>query len=190
MSSFHYFLLSIIILFSVAIIVSNNPIFSVIFLIFTFCGASIILALFNVDFLSSLFIIIYVGAISILFLFVIMMLNIKVYSFKKSSLAFFVPILNIISFLLFNEFCVMFKEIFSNHIIDYNHINLDYETISATTVYGQTLYNYFLVCILFAGVILLISMIGAISLTLVFKNKTPNEINFKQLTKHNSVILW
>jgi NADH-quinone oxidoreductase subunit J len=190
MNSFHYILLFIIILFSIATITSNNPIFSIIFLIFIFCGSSIILALLSVEFLSSLFIIIYVGAIAILFLFVIMMLNIKVYSFKKSSLAFFIPILNVASFLLLNEFCVIFEETFSNNTIGSNNISLNYETISTITMYGQTLYNYFLICILIAGVILLISMVGAITLTLEFKKKNQTEINFQQLTKHNYVILW
>jgi NADH-quinone oxidoreductase subunit J len=57
--------------------ISVNPVESVLFLILSFCNAAAILFLFNAEFLGLIFMIIYVGAIAVLFLFVIMMLNIK-----------------------------------------------------------------------------------------------------------------
>jgi NADH:ubiquinone oxidoreductase subunit 6 (subunit J) len=60
------------------VIISQNPIHSVIFLILSFCNATGILLLLQIDFIAMMFLIIYVGAIAVLFLFVVMMLNIKI----------------------------------------------------------------------------------------------------------------
>jgi NADH-quinone oxidoreductase subunit J len=190
MTSIHSLLLFLFILFSILTITSNNPIFSIIFLIFTFCCASIILIVFNIEFLSALFVIIYVGAIAVLFLFVIMMLNIKIYPFKNSAFFFFIPILNILNFLILNEFCILFEEVFLDVKIIFNNISINHETLSVMSTYGQTLYNYFLICILIAGLILLVSMIGSISLALTFKSQKISEMSFKQLIKHSHTTLW
>jgi NADH:ubiquinone oxidoreductase subunit 6 (subunit J) len=119
-----------------------------------------------------------------------MMLNIKVYSFKSASLFFFLPVLNILNFLVLNEFCIIFKEIFLDSQIIFNSISINHETISTIAAYGQVLYNYFLICILIAGVILLVAMIGSISLALTFKSQKISEMSFKQLVKHSHIILW
>ena len=60
------------------VIISKNPVHSVIFLILVFCNATGLLLLFKIELLAMMFIIIYVGAIAVLFLFVVMMLNIKI----------------------------------------------------------------------------------------------------------------
>ena len=62
----------------IGVIISKNPIHSVIFLILVFCNATGLLLLFKIELLAMMFIIIYVGAIAVLFLFVVMMLNIKI----------------------------------------------------------------------------------------------------------------
>ena len=71
MQSLHLFLLSILVLSSFFVLVSSNPVHSVLFLVFTIFNASLILFFFNVEFLALIFIIVYVGAIAVLFLFVI-----------------------------------------------------------------------------------------------------------------------
>ena len=88
MISLHYFFITILLLSSLFVLISQNPVHSVLFLILAFCNASGILFLFNAEFLGLVFIIIYVGAIAILFLFVVMMLNVKIYS---SSNNFYLP---------------------------------------------------------------------------------------------------
>lgn len=62
----------------IGVIISKNPVHSVIFLILVFCNATGLLLLFKIELLAMMFIIIYVGAIAVLFLFVVMMLNIKI----------------------------------------------------------------------------------------------------------------
>lgn len=60
------------------VIASKNPIHSVVFLILVFCNATGLLLLLKIEFIAMMFLIIYVGAIAVLFLFVVMMLNIKI----------------------------------------------------------------------------------------------------------------
>ena len=69
---------------SIFVIISKNPIFSVLFLVLTFANVSSLLFLFDLEFLPASFIVIYVGAIGVLFLFVLMMLNIKLAELKDS----------------------------------------------------------------------------------------------------------
>jgi NADH:ubiquinone oxidoreductase subunit 6 (subunit J) len=68
---------SIALISAAMVIVSKNPIHSVIFLILVFCNTAGLLALLKLEFIAMMFLIIYVGAIAVLFLFVVMMLNIK-----------------------------------------------------------------------------------------------------------------
>ena len=63
---------------SFLLIVSRNPIHSILYLILVFCNVSFIFIILNIEFIALTFLIVYVGAISVLFLFVIMMLNIKI----------------------------------------------------------------------------------------------------------------
>jgi NADH-quinone oxidoreductase subunit J len=69
---------------SLCIILNKNPIYSILFLILTFCNISFIMILLNVEFIAIIFLIVYVGAISVLFLFVIMMLNLKIIELKEN----------------------------------------------------------------------------------------------------------
>lgn len=63
---------------AIMVIASKNPIHSVVFLILVFCNATGLLLLLKIEFIAMMFLIIYVGAIAVLFLFVVMMLNIKI----------------------------------------------------------------------------------------------------------------
>ena len=69
---------SIALISATMVIVSTNPIHSVVFLILVFCNAAGLLLLVKIEFIAMMFLIIYVGAIAVLFLFVVMMLNIKI----------------------------------------------------------------------------------------------------------------
>jgi len=64
--------------FSVMVIVSKNPIHSILYLIFVFCSVTFVFITLGVEFIAIIFLIVYVGAIAVLFLFVVMMLNIKI----------------------------------------------------------------------------------------------------------------
>jgi NADH-quinone oxidoreductase subunit J len=144
-------------------------------------------------------IIIYVGAITVLFLFVIMMLDINVLVDKKNNNNYgYLPIIFLISFILFLETSVMFSKIFTTyyHLIEqsffkndlfYNQFINQLDTITNIETIGQILYSYYAFFFLAAGIILLIALIGAVTLTKKEKKKqnflTKNL--YKQLSRNS-----
>ena len=181
----HSFFTSLLILSSIFVLISKNPVHSVLFLILCFCNASCILFLFDSEFLGLIFIIIYVGAIAILFLFVVMMLNVKIYSTSNSF--YYLPFLFLGLFILLLQFYLIFEQVFSNSTfwstnLSYNFTNY-LDNLNSIDVLGQSLYNYYLSCFLLAGLILLVAMIGAIVLTLNFSSQRKNELVSRQLSR-------
>ena len=84
-----YFFSFVLILSSLFVVFSSNPVHSVLFLIFTFFNAAVIFLLSNAEFLAMTLLIVYVGAVAVLFLFVVMMLNIKEVILKEGFLKYF-----------------------------------------------------------------------------------------------------
>lgn len=191
MISLHYFFITVLILSSLFVLLSQNPVHSVLFLILAFCNASGILFLFNAEFLGLVFIIIYVGAIAILFLFVVMMLNVKVYS---SNTLFYLPFLFLGGLVLVLQTFLMLEKVFSNSTfwttnLPYNFDNY-LDNLTSIDVLGQSLYNYYLVCFLLAGLILLVAMVGAIVLTLNFSSQRRNELVSRQLSRSDNFLAF
>ena len=93
---------------AVSVIISKNPIHSVLFLILVFVSTSGLLLLLQVEFLGMIFIVIYIGAISVLFLFVIMMLNIRIIELKENLIKY-VPLTLIIASILLLLFCLKYN---------------------------------------------------------------------------------
>jgi NADH-quinone oxidoreductase subunit J len=191
MNILHSFFTFFLILSGLFVFISDNPVHSVLFLILTFCNASAILFLFNVEFLALAFIIIYVGAIAVLFLFVVMMLNVK---FFLTLNFFHIPFLLLCSLILLIQiFFIVEKSFFGvNQLItdnDFNIIN-SFDTLNNVDVLGQGLYNYFLICILLAGFVLLIAMIGAIVLTLNFSAQRNHELDYRQLSRSDNFLAF
>jgi NADH-quinone oxidoreductase subunit J len=164
------------ILFSFFVISSRNPIHSVLSLISVFLLSAILLLCLEVEFIALSFIIVYVGAIAILFLFVVMMLDIKIsddsFSFLKyGSPSYFV------SFVVLFEATKPLNDLtfFSSSafLTDYTWVNwfAEVESISNVQILGQLLYTYYFVFFLIAGFILFVAVLGALMLTLTL-NKT------------------
>lgn len=173
---------------------STNPVESVLFLILAFCNAGAILFLFNTEFLGLIFIIVYVGAIAVLFLFVVMMLNVKIHEniffklFKKNVLGHIVVV-----FLIYFVFIFLFiylKSIFYSTVFMENNLVSQYfiDNLNNIDVLGQVLYNYYLLCFLLAGLILLISLIGAVVLTLRFNNVQKGQLTNRQLSRSDNFL--
>ena len=192
MAFLHSFFTLLLILSSIFVLISKNPVHSVLFLILCFCNAACILFLFDSEFLGLIFIIIYVGAIAILFLFVVMMLNVKIYSTINSIYYIFFLFLGV--FILSLQIYLVFEEIFSNSIfwstnLSYNFMNY-MDNLTSIDVLGQGLYNYYLCCFLLAGLILLVAMIGAIVLTLNFSSQRKNELSSRQLSRSDGFLAF
>jgi NADH-quinone oxidoreductase subunit J len=161
---------------------SINPIHSILLLILLFFESSIVLSLFNLEFISILFILIYVGAIAILFLFVIMMLQLKL---NDLEVLIFLPLVFSLNFLFFLTF---FNPHYSFYIFfDSFSFNTFEESFVEIFILGQVLYNYSLICFLLAGLILLLALIGSIILSLDFYKIKSNFI-FKKLGRSSNFL--
>lgn len=152
------------------VIVSKNPLHSVLFLVASFLSASMLLFLFENEFLALFFLIIYLGAIAILFLFVVMMLNIKYRELQMSRLYF--PVGTLIGATVFIEVYGAFSKVFSkNTNLSFQEHNLYlnwYDNLDATSdvyVFGQVFYTKYVLQILIAGLILYLAVIAVAFLT-------------------------
>jgi NADH-quinone oxidoreductase subunit J len=93
---------------AILVIASKNPVYSVLFLILSFCNVSALLFLLNLEFLPITFLVVYVGAIAVLFLFVLMMLNIKLTELKAEN-AHFLPVACLLGIVFVLELFVMIR---------------------------------------------------------------------------------
>ena len=188
----HFIFSSLLLISSIFVLFSKNPVHSVLFLILAFCNASGILFLFNAEFLGLIFIIIYVGAIAILFLFVVMMLNVKIYA--SNNFLIYLPFFLIGGFILLLQIFLVFEKIFSNSESYLTTTFYSFENyldnLNSIDLLGQSLYNYYLICFLLAGFILLIAMVGAIVLTLKFNGKRKTELASRQLSRTNNFLAF
>jgi NADH-quinone oxidoreductase subunit J len=174
---FSSFCLSLIIN-SLCLFIVSNPVHSVLFMIFGFCNGSVLLFFLGVEFLSLIFVIIYVGAIAILFLFVIMMLDIKHNKMLVNSNDYY--LFFFIYFYLFS-FILIFLKI--NFFFNEEIFFFLYDSNNEIKNIGQSIYNFYNLNFLIAGLILLISIVGPISLTLNFNPERASEILYKQLSR-------
>jgi len=181
------FVLLIFLTCSTILIFSKNPAHSVFFLVVVFFCSSVLLIMFGFDFIGLLFLIIYVGAISVLFLFVVMMLDLQVVNltqkeFYKIGFTLFI-ILPVVFYLLhhFNS-SFLFTKIF---FLDSLFINFD--SFSNIKAFSQCLFNYFGICIVIAGIILLVALVGSVVLTFNYniKKKKTQQLHSRQLSKQS-----
>lgn len=171
---------SFLILSSLLTILINNPIYAILFMILSFVSAVCLLILLESEFMALIFIVIYIGAIAVLFLFVVMMLNLKIIDSIKDVFKYF-PISNFIGFFILFEVLVSFYNNFklnpySESFLYNSYINWfdKIDSISDIKSIGQIVYTHYVVQFLIAGLILLIAVLGAVVLTL-----DQNVVNFK-----------
>ena len=162
------------ILFALIVIISRNPIYSLFCLILVFVNTAFTLFLLKIEFFALILLIIYAGAISILFLFVILVLDIKNTEFDKNELIFESPISLILGLKFFFILYLPFLKTFINFnikniiFINFDFISLlnDYfYTTHTTSIIGNSLYTHFYLWFIISTLILLIAMLGALILT-------------------------
>ena len=168
MSSFSlfFYLFSLVALVSSFLVVTlKNPVHSVLFLILTFFNCSALFVLLGAEFLAMLLLLVYVGAVAVLFLFVVMMLNID-FSTLRKGMSKNAPLGILVGLILLIEIIISitgynFSET-SNVERNITAINPSVENTKALGLVLYTEYSYLFQC---AGYILLVAMIGAIALT-------------------------
>ena len=189
---FFYFFSFLIISSSILVIFSNNAVHSVLFLIFTFFNSAILFLLMNAEFLAMTIVIVYVGAIAVLFLFVVMMLNISESEIKEGFLKYF-PFGLILIAIFITELFLIFNfdnfPVSENVKIDVNKIDLI--EVSNTKLLGLFLYTDYFIIFQISGFILLLAMIGAIVLAKSDENiiKSTSSISQKKVKKKDIIKL-
>lgn len=175
------------------VIVSKHPVFSLLFLVGCFIFSSFLLFLLECEFLALLFIVIYVGAIAVLFLFAIMMLDTKSINLSKNALKYIpvgfvffifllIPLLNLVSD-HFNTNFLANSFYFNKYQNWYDMV----DSVSDVEVYGHVLYSYFVLHFLIAGFTLLLILIGVVYLTNNFnKSQMLEQSISKQLSRNSS----
>lgn len=184
-----FYFFSIVSLISGAFVISStNPIHSVLFLILVFCNATGLLVLLEVEFLAMIFLMVYVGAIAVLFLFVVMMLNVRIIEFNISMLRY-LPIGGLIALIFLLE---IFLIVDSDLIPLFSHVDSAFEfiqwnqkidTLTNIETLGELMYTYYFYLFLVAGLILLVAMIGAIVLTMHKRTNVKRQDIFDQVTR-------
>ena len=162
------------------VIFTKNPIHSVLWLIMSFFSGAGIILLLDTEFVAMLFLVVYMVAIAVLFLFVVMMINIKIDQ-VNSSLVTYLP-LGIIVFLIFfmEVWSSISVGVYEENLKNFNWFANAYST-SNIKIVGNILYTYKLPCFIMAGMILLVAMIGSITLTLAEMKGPKTQNIYKQL---------
>lgn len=190
-------------------IATSNPVHSVFYLIFTFVNVSALFFLLGVEFLAVIFLIVYVGAVSILFLFVVMMLNIKLVEWTE-SLTRFVPITLVIG-LIFLSQATSLLDSFSNTNLLSTTKSLETPAAAAegnlwlsvqfvdwvrsfinftnAEILGQFLYTDFSYLFLLSSMVLLVAMIGAIILSLDHHRQIKRQDLYSQISTKSTISL-
>ncbi len=160
-----FYVLSVITVASAAFVVTQrNPVHSVLFLILTFFTAAGLFVLLGAEFLAMLLVVVYVGAVAVLFLFVVMMLDVD-FGTLRQGFARYLPVGMAVAVFLFAEMVLVATAVAERG----THIQkapTPPSTISNTEAIGRVLYTDYAYFFEVAGLVLLVAMIGAIVLTL------------------------
>jgi NADH-quinone oxidoreductase subunit J len=162
-----FYIFSLITVFSAGMVVSSkNPVHSVLFLILAFFNVAGLFVLLGAEYIAMTLVIVYVGAVAILFLFVVMMLNINSSEMREGFLRY-LPLGGAVAATIFAEMVVVFyRALGSENVVApiRNVIELSAD-VNNTRAIGRILYTEYAYPFQMAGIILLIAMIGAIVLT-------------------------
>ena len=177
-----YFFSFVAILSALTVIIAKNPVHSVLFLILSFINSSALFVLLGAEFLAMILIIVYVGAVAVLFLFVVMMLDINFVKLREGFLKY-LPIASIIGVILLSELTIIFlsKKMTTSSLVEYSS-SPNFSSIGNTKELGLILYTDYFYLFQISGIILLVAMIGSITLTLRQRKGVKKQSIYKQVT--------
>ena len=162
-----YILASVMLLAAGSVVVARNPVHSVLFLILSFFSAAGLFVLLGAEFLAMLLIVVYVGAVAVLFLFVVMMLDVDFVSLRF-GFARYLPIGGVVSVLLLIEMILVSGAVANTGATSRIKSTLVSGQSNAEQI-GRVLYTDYVYFFQAAGLVLLVAMVGAIVLTLRHK---------------------
>ena len=186
---FFYIFSIIAVVSAIMVTVSKNTVHSVFFLILDFISISCLFIMIGAEFLGMIMLIVYVGAVAVLFLFVVMMLNVaqqKNEWFTSQESSGHIPVGLIISAIIFFELIIVvggWK--YKPDLFNTNNFNINSE-VSNTHSLGQVLYTDYIHIFQLSGMILLVAMIGAIVLTFRQRSGVKKQSYIKQISRERS----
>ena len=186
---FFYVFSFIAIVSAIMVTVSKNTVHSVFFLILDFISISCLFIMIGAEFLGMIMIIVYVGAVAVLFLFVVMMLNVaqqknQWFSARESSKH--IPVGLIISVIIFFELIIVIGGWkYKPDLVSAMSLDID-SSISNTHAIGYVLYTDYIHIFQLSGIILLVAMVGAIVLTFRQRSGVKRQSYFSQISRERS----
>ena len=165
--SITFYVFSLVAVLSALMVISaRNPVHSVLFLILSFVNASGLFVLLGAEFLAMILVVVYVGAVAVLFLFVVMMLDINFVKLREGFLQY-LPFGALLGIVLIIELGILFltKSFSENSLSKFVELPIMNE-VENTKLIGQVLYTNYFYLFQISGLILLVAMVGSITLTL------------------------
>jgi len=188
-SIFFYTFSFIAVISAIMVTVSKNTVHSVFFLILDFISISCLFIMIGAEFLGMIMLIVYVGAVAVLFLFVVMMLNVaqqKNQWFASEENSKHIPVGLIISTIIFFELIIVIGGWkYKPDLFDLNN-SMDNLNVSNTHSIGQILYTDYIHVFQISGMILLVAMIGAIVLTFRKREGVKKQSYLDQISRERS----
>jgi NADH-quinone oxidoreductase subunit J len=163
------------------VVVARNTMFSVMWLIFCFFNASALFFMLDAEFLGIILILVYVGAVMVLFMFVVMMLEVNKAKLREGFLQY-LPTGGMIALILLAEFIgAAFSGVFNNDTIAaVGHLGKE---VNNTVEIGKVLYTQYLLSFEIAAIILLVALVGAVVLTL----RTRDDVKYQNISRQVNV---
>ena len=186
---FFYIFSTIAIISAIMVTVSKNTVHSVFFLILDFISISCLFIMIGAEFLGMIMLIVYVGAVAVLFLFVVMMLNVAQQTNQWFSSAYssrHIPVGLIISTIIFFELIIVIGGWKYKPELINSQISTSKSEITNTHSLGEVLYTDYIHIFQISGMILLIAMIGAIVLTYRQREGVKKQSYLKQISRERS----
>ena len=174
---------------AIMVTVSRNTVHSVFFLILDFISISCLFIMIGAEFLVMIMLIVYVGAVAVLFLFVVMMLNVaqqKNEWFNASESSSHIPVGLLVSLVIFFELIIVIGGWkYKPEVLDSISLNVD-TNITNTQSLGNVIYTDYIHLFQLSGMILLVAMIGAIVLTFRQRSGVKRQSYFRQISRERS----
>ena len=171
------------------VVTSRNPVHSVLFLILAFFNAAALFLIAGAEFLAMILVIVYVGAVAVLFLFVVMMLDVD-FARLREGFQRYAPLGAVVGGILFLELVLVLSAwTFAGDAQELRMAPAPADGVSNAEALGRILYTDYVYLFQAAGLILLVAMIGAIVLTLRERSSTKRQDIAEQIARAGSVNL-
>jgi NADH-quinone oxidoreductase subunit J len=187
---FFYVFSAVLTLSAMMVISARNPVHAVLFLILAFFNAAGLFVMLGAEFIAMILVIVYVGAVAVLFLFVVMMLDINFAGLRKGMMKH-IPVGGFVGAVLLAELVWLYKSWAMEPAAMARAASPapDAGVVTNTHALGQVLYTQYVYPFQLAGLILLVAMIGAITLTLRHRSGTRRQDVSKQVARKAEDVL-